>query len=172
MKLLFCINFMIKNPDEIFFFNGHLFFICCRCQKHFGWKNWPTWGIGHDEYDRDDNDDNGGSEHDYNVMKISTFLFWAGWHLKDLPYTFIVTTSWAVVVALWWNNNWHRENVFLMLWRGQKDPTQANCNWPCLVWTNLFIIFLQKMHLVLAQLFLMICRSFYWNAKRWMNHVD
>ena len=35
----------------------------------------------------------GGSEHDYNVMNISTFLFWAGWHLKDLPYTFIVTTS-------------------------------------------------------------------------------
>ena len=37
-----------------------------------------------------------------------------------------------------------------MLSRGQKDLTQANCNWPCLVWTNLFIIFLQKMHLVLA----------------------
>ena len=49
--------------------------------------------MGHDEYDKDDNDDNGGSEHDCNVMNKSTFLFWPGWHLKDLPYTFIVTTS-------------------------------------------------------------------------------
>ena len=47
-------------------------------------------------------------------------------------------------------NIYYIENVFIMLSRGQKDPTRANCNWPCLVWTNLFIIFLQKMHLVLA----------------------
>ena len=53
----------------------------------------PTVAMTLWQYDWDNNDDNGGREHDYNVMNISTFLFWAGWHLKDLPYTFIVTTS-------------------------------------------------------------------------------